>query len=655
MTTGAVLVLAGAVIAPVVPRMTRAFLGVEYVDAYGTQWFYWFVGQALRSGEGPGHTSLYFFPWGKDVFAHTGANVLDAILAIPFRWALGPVLGYNLFVLAGMAASAWAFSRLARLVTDDRVAVGVGSALFAFTPFLLVEAREGRPTQALLVFPVLFLLYVWRCGTRARWTDAAAAGAMLALAGYQYWYYAFFGGMVCAAHGAWRVARPPGEAGGRWRILARHALIAGVALALTLPVALPLLLARGQDDEEIPGLLQVDEWTLRQSPPMTVEGTPIGLRMWQPATGYVGSYVWDPTGEERFLRKVHVLPVLAWLAALAWLIRPGRLARGPTLAMLATAAVLATGPVFVVLDHVLPNPIYIALARTLPFLQRLWWPERAVAYASILTGLMVVVGLGHLGRLGPWKQAAASLVVAALWAVELARIGLVPLGSWDATIPAGYRCLARGGEGAIIELPYSWTQAHLYYQTAHGRPIFGGMLENNPVFTPREITDLKERNTWIAALIDVTNLGTRELSWEEADRQELYDLGYRYVVMQKDAFGDGVDDRSLEDNIFRKRLRHMHRKLSTMCGRAIYEDARLAIYAPWGDPLPCADQPVERDTERRGCTEVSAMQLLERQDKDDLLTRLIPPAPSAGDDDSAEESPATLPLPAGSRRPFRDR
>ena len=61
------------------------------------------------------------------------------------------------------------------------------------------------------------------------------------------------------------------------------------------------------------------------------------------------------------------------------------------------------------------------------------------------------------------------------------------MSTWDAYVPAGFRCLAGGAEGAVIELPYSWTQAHLYYQIEHGRPIMGGMLENNETFTPDEI------------------------------------------------------------------------------------------------------------------------------------------------------------------------
>ena len=62
---------------PALMRINREFLGIEYVDHYGTQWFYWFVEHQLRTGDSPNHTNLFFYPWGKDIFAHTGTNVLD--------------------------------------------------------------------------------------------------------------------------------------------------------------------------------------------------------------------------------------------------------------------------------------------------------------------------------------------------------------------------------------------------------------------------------------------------------------------------------------------------------------------------------------------------------------------------------------------------
>ena len=119
--------------------LATRFLGIEYVDHYGTQWFYWFAEHQLRTGEGFGHSDLMFFPYGKDIYLHTGANVLDAILAVPFRALLGSVLGYNLFVIAGLMVSAWAFFKLALDFTEDRNAALIGAGLVTLSPFVLSE------------------------------------------------------------------------------------------------------------------------------------------------------------------------------------------------------------------------------------------------------------------------------------------------------------------------------------------------------------------------------------------------------------------------------------------------------------------------------------------------------------------------------------
>src|SRR5690606_24804090 len=149
---------------PALPVLGRRFLGLEFVDGFGTQWFYWFVEHQVRRLEGFGHTDLFFYPWGKDIYRHTGANVLDGLLALPFRLIFGPVLGYNLFVLAGLAATAWATARFALRFTEDRAAAWLAGILSACSPFVFLELIEGRPTQAILLFCVLALRYGWEVG-----------------------------------------------------------------------------------------------------------------------------------------------------------------------------------------------------------------------------------------------------------------------------------------------------------------------------------------------------------------------------------------------------------------------------------------------------------------------------------------------------------
>ena len=93
------LVLLVGVFGPGLERWSETFLGRQYVDAWGTQWFYWFVGFQMRHLGGFGWTDLFFYPWGKDIYLHTGGNVLDAIIAWPLRWVFGAVAGYNFWIV----------------------------------------------------------------------------------------------------------------------------------------------------------------------------------------------------------------------------------------------------------------------------------------------------------------------------------------------------------------------------------------------------------------------------------------------------------------------------------------------------------------------------------------------------------------------------
>ena len=587
-----------AVFGPAVPALSRAFLGIEYVDHYGTQWFYWYLSDAITHGKSLATSDLFFYPFGKDIFAHTGSNLLDAVAAWPFVTVFGTVLGYNLFVLAAIAWSAWCFSLLVRSYTDDPVAIAIGTGIGALSPYVLFELVEGRPTQAILGLGALFFRSFQRTLTRPGIADALLTGLWLGLLGYQYWFYAVFFGLAAVAGGLAHLTR----AADRPATLARLAVGALMAVTLVAPVALPMVVSTAVDATSVPGLLDTDQWNLTATPPVTVEGITVGLFEWQPFRGTTGFQVQNPDGSEVFLQHASWGPVGLLLIVLLHLRFPGRLDRRVTLAMLVTAAVLAVGPVLLVGSLALPNPPYIALIKTVGFLKRLWWPARAFAVISVLIAPMVAVALAEVRA--RWTRRAfqgAAATVLVTHGVGLGVDKLVPFPTWDATVPAGYQCLAQGPEGAIIELPYSWTQAHLYYQTLHHRPIFGGMIENNAVFAPEAAVAFRESNTLIGALLATARLDTDDFpEVTDADRAAVYDLGYRYVVLQRDAFViESVDD-TLMDNAARTRMRRLERTLDRLLGKPVWGDARILIWAPWGDGAPCAPGSVTPDVRAEG-------------------------------------------------------
>jgi hypothetical protein len=631
------LVLLGTLFGPSLLHLGDQLLGVEYVDHYGTQWFYWFVerqaglilaGDPSAGAAGLGHTDLFFHPWGKDLFLHTGANYLDAFAALPFRWLFGSVAGYNLFVLTGLAATAWAFHSLARDFSDDPVALGVGTLLFVCTPYVLFELVEGRPTQGILLLPLLFLRYSLRTASQTGWKSPLMAGILLALCGYQYWFYAFFFGVAIFFYGGWRALHPLPEAGGGRNTLLRFTSAAVVALVLCSPVVLPMLVLAEQPGG-VPGLLDTDAWSLAASPPLTMENQSVGLFLWQPLRQYAGFYVLDAQGGERYLESVALLP---WLAIPLWiglLVRPGRLDRAAVVCLLVPGLLLAMGPLFLVGQQAFPNPVYIFLAKALPFLRRLWWPYRAFSLLCVVLGLAVVWALDWLVKRGRGIQVGVAILLCGTWVHHLRGERLWPFPSWDASIPAGYQCLAEGEPGAILELPFSWTQGHLYYQTRHGRPIFGGMLENNAVFTPGEHQSFQADNLFVASLLSEARIENPTDTWDEADREALRLLGYKYVVLQKDALV--LRKENLEQGgrgpsrmiriAMKTRHREVEKRLKLMVGDPVYSDARISIYAPWGDPVPCELEGFDLDRVVVGHSEVSTASRLLDQPEAQALHR----------------------------------
>lgn len=393
----------------------------------------------------------------------------------------------------------------------------------------------------------------------------------------------------------------------------------------------------------VPGLLDVNQWTLAASDPLTKEGTRIGLFLWQPFFRATGFFVQDADGTERFLPTMYVLPWVSLPFVLAWLWRPGRLQRGPVLAMILVGALMAMGPLILVGNHVVPNMFYVFLLQKLSFLQRLWWPGRAFALVLPFLMLMIGVGLEHLGHWRRWALPLVSVGMTLGWMAELGYVQMAPLTAWDATVPAGYRCLAgrlpdeTEEVGAILELPYAWIQAHVYYQIIHGRPIFGGMIEDNLVFTPDEFVSIRKENGFIKRMLELGRMSESTQLWTEEEKKALKDLGYRYIVVQKDAFAIEREDASLKDNVLKTRVRRLGKELVEMLGHPIYDDARITIFSPWGYELPCEPHGLPPDEDAHPYPYIDAAERLGIEPDKQIITRWItadtPPATEATPDE----------------------
>ena len=228
----------------------------------------------------------------KDIYLHTGGNVLDAIIAWPLRWVFGAVAGYNFWIVLVLFFNYVGMRALAEQVGADRQAARLGAVFFAFNPFALNEINGGRPTQVVFSFLLLYLLDLLRTGEGKSWWVPARAGVWLALTALMYWFYAFFGGLSAVGIVAWRLWAPR-EGDRRVHLVLRHGFIAVVALLICGPFAYPMVTA----GSEVPGMLDVSKWSGGNWMPTTNEGVSVGMYVFDPATRMSG--FWVPKGDGR--------------------------------------------------------------------------------------------------------------------------------------------------------------------------------------------------------------------------------------------------------------------------------------------------------------------------------------------------------------------
>ncbi|MDP2312535.1 MAG: hypothetical protein Q8P41_06480 [Pseudomonadota bacterium] len=574
-----------AVLGPVVLSPASRIVGSPSVDGFGTQWFFWFASEVLAGRQGAGWTDLLFFPWGKDLYAHTGGNLVDAWLATPLRYTFGPVAGFDLWIAVLLATNAWAGARLAAAFGVPKGWRWPAAVALVLNPYVLGELDLGRPTQAWLApagFALAGLVSMRSVGA------AVLSGLALAVTGLVYWYYGLLLGVVAVLHAVWRILAGPGRLGA----LGRHGVAATVALVVAWPFAAPML--RALDAGEIPGLLALDgTGPLAPLALRTLEGDPQGLYVVAPLAAAAGSLLDE--GELRFnpgIPAMFAVHLVVAVLGLAWMLaRGGEGARSGVrawgwLAIAATLTLLvASGPAIVIGGHLVPNRPWIALVATVDILRRWWWPGRAIFLFHLFVAGLLPVLLRALPR-KLWIPAGAALLLAT--GVPLRREALLPLATWEAVVPGSLACLAAAPAGAVIDLPLLVDQKNLWYQTVHKKPILGGMLLKKEAFVPLAFTALRKSDPLLAALEAVGDRQyTRNVipATSEA-RAALAAHGYRYVLARVDAFRRPRTDAD-GAVVWVSEWSRPRRQLLALLGAPAVEDDALAFWTLDGSAVPC--------------------------------------------------------------------
>jgi hypothetical protein len=122
--------LSVAVVGVLPALLAGAHVVGDGVDLYGTLWFFWWIRDCVEHLRDPSFTDLFFFPLGKDIFAHTGNNFVDALVSVPFQWVFGFPHWQPVFTAVLLIGNAWTFRRLAHRVIGPGAGAFVATALW---------------------------------------------------------------------------------------------------------------------------------------------------------------------------------------------------------------------------------------------------------------------------------------------------------------------------------------------------------------------------------------------------------------------------------------------------------------------------------------------------------------------------------------------
>lgn len=556
--------------------------GVMLEDRDQNLWNLWWVRYALLHGQNPYVTNMIWYPTPISLYYHT-LNIFNGLLATPLLSIFSLTTVYNIIVLFSFVMGGYGAFLLVYYLCRNRWAALVGSVVFAYSAYHIATMRSLLQLVSLewVPFFLLFLLQaVYRPDWESRrdfvrwlWRWALPAGFALFLISLVDWYYTMYSLMLAGFLALYILLGAIWRGSGRGlelpfkrslgEPLLRIALCLGIYLVLISPILIPTL----QELRSTSYMLPVPDSALSNSADLLAFFQPVrGQNLW--GQYFTNRRDW-PFGSNRY--EVYLTYTALFLVGVALfatrVARPRATLPGSDHASsagfsrlpgkwfwAALAAIffsLALGPVLQVNGAQIEwlftptSRLFMPynLIELVPFFNISRSPDRFDMPLTLCLGILAGYGTNVL--LNTWrvrwrfntKGAALSLGAIALILVELFQY---PYPQRTADIPQWYYRLGQEpGNFSILELPPQndyWHGAYrMYFQTANGKPIFGGYISREYPHPFLQSTPGYQELTYVDGSADMFASGPNE--WYSAFAQ--YDT--RYIVLQKARLPDRQD------------------------------------------------------------------------------------------------------------------
>jgi hypothetical protein len=172
-------ILALALFSGIWPDPATAYVGVGS-DPKQFIWFLTWVPYALSHHKNPLVTDWIFSQSGVNLAWNTAVPFIGVVMA-PITWTAGPVLSYDVAMVLGLVASAWAAYYAARRLFGCRYfAALLTGFVYGFSPFAIAHA-SGHLHLTVAFTPPLFLLMlhdVFVTQRHSPWINGAKLGAL---------------------------------------------------------------------------------------------------------------------------------------------------------------------------------------------------------------------------------------------------------------------------------------------------------------------------------------------------------------------------------------------------------------------------------------------------------------------------------------------